>query len=258
MSNVIRTHAFGRLPRKFNPRVPHRSALLLAGADHPPPPEAVDYTAGMPADFGMMLNDKIGDCTCAAFYHARQVWTFNAQRCEVTEPDRDVRRMYMESCGYVPGLFDPGGVEQDVLHYLLTRGAPIGPKGHQRDKLLAYVEVDPRHTIDVKSTIHECGVAYIGFPVPENVTYDNPVWDYDPSARMTRYGHAVILAGYDEKSALAISWGKRFTMTWAFVTKFVDEIYAIADAAWIEATGMTPAGLTLAELEEQMQALKTG
>jgi hypothetical protein len=257
MSNDIRKHVFGRLPRKFDPRVPHRSALRSAGVTPPPPPEAVDYTASLPENLGMMANDKIGDCTCAAYYHARQVWTNNAQGVMVTEPDRNVKRMYMEACGYIPGFYDPGGVEQDVLHYLLTRGAPIGPKGRQRDKILAYVEVDPKDTLDVKSTIYECGVAYIGFPVPANVSYNNPVWDYDPKAAMTRYGHAVILAGYNEQGAIAISWGRRYLMTWAFVFKFVDEVYGIADLAWINAKGLTPVGLSIAELEALMQALQT-
>jgi hypothetical protein len=36
----------------------------------------------------------------------------------------------------------------------------------------------------------------------------------------------------------------------------VDEIYVIADSEWVEKTGKTPGGLTLDQLETQMQALK--
>jgi hypothetical protein len=73
---------------------------------------------------------------------------------------------------------------------------------------------------------------------------------------MTDEGHAVILAGYDENGAVVISWGQRYQMTWAFITNIVDEVYAIADAAWIASGGQTPAGMTLAQLEAQMQAIK--
>ena len=45
-------------------------------------------------------------------------------------------------------------------------------------------------------------------------------------------------------------------MTWAFFAEYVDEAYAIADSTWINGGGKTPGGLTLAELEQQMQALK--
>lgn len=259
MSPAITPHRFGRTARTFDPRVPHLSALL-AGKKVAPPPPAVNYVTKMPQNFGMMLNDNLGDCTCAAYYHARQVWTFNAEGKEATEPDTDIRDLYEQACGYNPNTPGPGpgGNEQHVLSFLLKTGAPIGPSAQQRDKIVAFVEVDHRNTDDVKRTIDECGVAYIGFPVPTNVTYDNRTWDYDPNAQMTGEGHAVVLVGYDAKAAIAISWGQLYTVTWSFINNIVDEIYAIADRNWVEKTKKTPAGLTLAQLEEQMRAIATG
>ena len=70
---------FGRLHRTYDPRIPHLSALL-AGQVPPPPPPSIDWTKGMPANLGMMLNDTLGDCTCAAVYHAIQVWTYNSNK----------------------------------------------------------------------------------------------------------------------------------------------------------------------------------
>jgi len=54
-----------------------------------------------------------------------------------------------------------------------------------------------------------------------------------------------------------ISWGQYYTMPWAFFEKFVDEAYAIADPEWITKKGKTPGGLTLAQLEAAMKALKS-
>ena len=111
----------GRLPRSHNPAIP-RLATLLAGQAQPAPPAAVDYTADMPANLGMMLNDTLGDCTCAAVYHAVQVWSFNATvgKGMITEPDADVEQLYIHACGYKPaqGGEGPGGNEQKVLTYL--------------------------------------------------------------------------------------------------------------------------------------------
>ena len=102
----------------------------------------------MPKNLGMMLNDTLGDCTCAAFYHAIQVWTFNATKGKSieTEPDSDVEKLYELACGYKPaqGGEGPGGNEQHVLKYLLTKGAPMGPNGQTTHKIDAFVEVDPR------------------------------------------------------------------------------------------------------------------
>jgi hypothetical protein len=47
-----------------------------------------------------------------------------------------------------------------------------------------------------------------------------------------------------------------YTMTWEFFAHFVDEVYAIADSEWFNAKGTSPGGLTQAQLEKQMQALK--
>jgi hypothetical protein len=259
MSNV----KLGRLHRTYDPRIPHLSALL-AGQTLPPPPASVDYTKGMPANLGMMLNNTLGDCTCAAVYHAMQVWSFVASkgaRIE-TEPDSDVEKLYVLACGYNPrvGGEGPGGNEQHVLEYLLNTGAPMGPKGQTTHKISAFVEVDPRMPDDVKRTIADCGVAYIGFNVPQYIVPDNApppaVWDVETKQTNIVGGHAVVLAGYDANGARVISWGQYYTMTWAFFAKYVDETYAIADSTWIEAGGKTPGGVTLAELEQLMKGLK--
>jgi hypothetical protein len=249
----------GRLPRTFDPAIPHLSALLGAKALLPPPPPAVDNTKGMPPNLGMMLNDTLGDCTCAAYYHARQVWTFSTGKM-VTEPDKDVEDLYIRACGYDPrkGGEGPGGIEQKVLTYLLKKGAATG-RGTLRHKVAAFVEVDPRNHDDVKRTILDCGVAYIGFNVPANImpAHSPPpaTWEVQPGAKIVG-GHAVVLAGYDARGARVISWGEYYTMTWDFFAAYVDETYAIADTAWFNRkTKKSLCGLTLAQLEKLMQAM---
>jgi len=241
-------------------------SAIVAGKTLVPPPAQVDYTKGMPPNLGIMLNDKLGDCTCAAYYHALQVWSSNVSKGTAidTEPDSDVEKLYIQACGYnpkVPGE-GPGGNEQHVLTYLLRTGAPTGPDGQTRHKIAAFVEVDPRNTDDVKRAIVDCGVAYIGFPVPQYIVPAPPaeppqVWDVQSANSKIIGGHAVVLAGYNATGARVISWGQYYTMTWAFFAKYVDEVYAIADASWITSKKTTPGGLTLAELEAQMKGLTT-
>jgi hypothetical protein len=257
-------YKFGRLPRSFDPKVPHLSALI-AGKTLSPPPRSRHWGHQMPANLGAMLNDKLQNCTCAAFYHALQVWSFNAGDRSaakmLTVPDSDVEKLYMLACGYDPNKpgEGPGGKWQHVLKFLLNHGAPIGPHGH-RNRIVAYIEVDPRHIDDVKRAINDCGLVYVGFHVPKYLGPQNhelpKVWDVDPSNRRIIGGHAVALPGYDENTLDVISWGRFYKMTWTFFSKYVDEVYAIADRAWIAATGKTPGGLTIEELETQMQALR--
>ena len=179
-----------------------------------------------------------------------------------TQPDGDVEELYIQACGYKPsaGGEGPGGNEQHVLSYLLKKGAPIGPSGASRDKIDAFVEVDPRNTDDVKRSIVDCGVAYIGFNVPQYIVPAPPatppqVWDVQQTNNAIVGGHAVVLAGYDQNGARLISWGQYYTMTWAFFAQYVDEVYAIADTTWINAKGTTPGGLSLADLKAQMEGI---
>jgi hypothetical protein len=258
-------YRLGRKPRSFDPRVPHLSALI-AGQPQPAPPASVNWGNGMPPNLGMMLNNTLGDCTCAAFYHALQVWSFNADGKSankmITEPDSDVEDLYILACGYNPRTpgEGPGGNEQHVLNYLLKHGAPMDANAKERDKIVAYVEIDPRNVDDVKRAINACGLVYIGFNVPQNIVPpggDPPkIWDVDPSDPQIVGGHAVVLPGYDQSVANVISWGVFYEMTWAFFAKYVDEVYAICDHTWFDATDQTPAGLTIKQLESQMQALK--
>jgi hypothetical protein len=238
-------------------------SALTAGQTLTPPPPAKDWTVAMPANLGMMLNDTLGDCTCAAVYHAIQVWSYNTTGAVLTEPDSDVEKLYVQACGYNPsaGGEGPGGNEQHVLTYLHKTGAPMGPEGATRQKITAFVEVDPRMTDDVKRAIVNCGVAYIGFNVPQYILPGPPaqppqVWDVETGNAAIIGGHAVVLAGYDANGARLISWGQYFTMTWAFFAKYVDEVYAIADPDWISNKGTTPGGLSLEQLEQQMKAFK--
>lgn len=163
-------YKMGRLPRSFDKRIPSYS-MLAEVSNLPALPEAVDHIAKMPADFGMMGNATLGDCTCAAYYHARQVWTFDASKNEVTEPDRHVLALYQMACGYVPGKpdTDQGGNEQDVLKFLLNTGAPVGGDALARNRILAYFEIIASRQQDLRRAIYECGVAYIGINLPQSV-----------------------------------------------------------------------------------------
>lgn len=249
-------YKFGRKPRHFDPRVPKLKGLM--GRNLPSAPMKVDWTRGI-TSFGMMLNDKLGDCTCAAVYHARQIWTANAS-VENTQPDADVLKFYELACGYNPNdpSTDQGGVEQSVLTYLLNHGMPLS--NGSVDKILGFVEADVKIMEEVKVTVNEFGVSYIGFQVPQSIYDQNgnilPVWDFtDPNSQILG-GHAVVLCGYDLQGFTFVSWGKLYKMTWAFFENYCDESYAIIDKNWINYRGTTPLGLTLPQLESVMNALR--
>jgi len=253
----VKHRKLGRKPRGHDPRVP-KMKMVRKAASLPPLPASIDYSMGMPRDLGVMLNDTLGDCTCAAVGHAIQIWTFNADSPKdmVTPSDKDIELLYETAGGYIPGepWTDEGCVEQVVLTDWLSDAV-------DGNTLAAYVEVDVTDMEEVKRTICECGMAYIGFNVPayimDEFTAPDSVWDVHPTKNnMSVGGHAVVVCGYDTNGNLRVqSWGDWYTMTPAFWAANVDEAYALANVDWIETTGNSPAGLSIAELEALMQQM---
>src|ERR1700761_4232805 len=89
----------------------------------PKPPSAVDY-GGKVSQWGMLANDRLGDCTCAGVLHMIMLWTSQVDVARVFT-DADAIGLYEKLCGYRPGdpASDQGGVELDILK--AWRRAPI-------------------------------------------------------------------------------------------------------------------------------------
>jgi hypothetical protein len=237
----------------------------MRGAQQAPLPAALSWLHGIPADLGMMLNGPtpgdptalvLGDCTCAALAHARQVWTHAATGQMATLTDEYVLELYEEGCGYVVGNpdTDQGGNEQQLLTYCQKTGIPT-PAG--TDKILGFVELDVSNIDDIKRAIAEGGVVYLGINIPE-AWCQAPIgstWDVtdSPSAG----GHAIVGAAYDADTLSVVSWGNVWPVTWPAFSQVCDEAYLIADKAWINARGVTPFNMSLDALEASMSDLKT-
>jgi hypothetical protein len=256
-------YKLGRQPRKFNPAVPHMSSLRSLATSITLPDE-LNYADGMIPDLGIMLNDTLGDCTCAGYYHALQLWSFHTNKKDgmITEVDNDVLSLYQQACGYNPSdpNTDQGGNEQDVLSYLLNTGAPTGNQQQTRHKLRAFVETDPRIITDLKRGIYECGVVYLGIDVPTNIVPDNApspsVWDYVPNQQIEG-GHCIIAVGYQKDGSLIISsWGQLYLLTPAFQSHYLDEAYPLCDIDWMDEKGLSLLGMSVKDLEAQMVYLK--
>lgn len=77
----------GKQVARHDPRT-----LLLASyvtPTLPTPPASFDLTARV-SSWGMMENDQIGDCTCAAAGHLLMEWTANAKKKMFTPTDKQI------------------------------------------------------------------------------------------------------------------------------------------------------------------------
>lgn len=191
----------------------------------PTPPTSCDYTKGV-VDWGMMLNDTLGDCTIAGVGHAVQVWTLN-RTGEVTVPDSVILQYYEQWDGYNPAdsSTDQGGVELDVLN----KWRKAGFDGHA---LLAYADLEIAKHEHVMQSVFIFGGLYIGLNLPLSAQ-NQSAWDVveGPDGEPGSWGgHAVFVPGYNPTGPFCITWGAIKQMTWKFWDKYVDEAHALLSA----------------------------
>jgi hypothetical protein len=254
-----------RAPSPHDPNVPHWSALkAMRGIAQPPIPEALSWRKGMPTFLGAMGNAPdpdnpevpvAGDCADAAAGHLEQVWTFNASGTMVTRPPLKVLQAYSESTGYVLGdpSTDNGSVLLNVLKYWMTTGMPNADG--TRSKILGFFKVNPQNGDDVRRVIAECGGFYGGALIPASWPNVNPgqPWVADgPGVD----GHCVPGFGYDPENIDCDSWGFGIPTATSVFTRYFDEIWAVVSMGWIEKTGKTPFGMTVATLLASLAQLQ--
>ena len=256
--------AYGRKPRSFSPHVPHYSAVRMRRFGGTIDiPSSRTWSKGMPDNLGMMLNDQLGCCVVAGAYHLLQAQSFITTGNMDTQPDSMVLQVYKQF-GYVEGdaSTDNGINMQDFLKWWYQNGLPLADG--TTEKLLAYFEVDPTNQTHLREVLNDCGGVYLGINLPQAVEDNNypPYWDYAPGGDVAG-GHCV--GGYD----FGIGTDSRFTQdgmtiqTWGEWDRvspqtegYYEEAYALVTDRWVKATGITPLGMSLDELDAQMDGIK--
>ena len=250
-------HSMMKLGRYKSPKKLLAKCLHLADyldvPKLPPPPVYRDWTANIVQPFGMMMNDTIGDCTCAGAGHAIQTLTSAGQGTMLTITDADVLAAYEAITGYDPKdpSTDNGACLVDVLNYWVKNG--IG--GH---KIAGFVTVNAKNAQHLQAACEFFGGTYSGVGLPiTSQTQD--IWDV-PAAGLSGEGapyswggHCIWVPAYDK----CITWGERKQFTPAFETAYIDERHAIITTDFInQKTATSPDGLKFQQLQAALQQIK--
>jgi len=220
----------------------------------PAAPAKYMYAKNIPAaGWGMMDNDKIGDCTCAAAGHLLMEWT-DDNSALFTPQDQDIIKAYSAITGYNPvtGKNDNGAVENKVLNYWRKAGIA----GH---KIFAYASLEPQNESHIKLATFLFGGCYIGLSLPLTAQTQK-VWSVPPGGTKGKGapgswgGHAVCVVGYDSHGLTIITWGATKKMTWSFWTAYCDEAYAIISTDFT-GTKTAPSGFDLTALQQDLKQI---
>ena len=247
----------GKQVARHDPRT-----LLLASyltPSIPIPPPSFDLTSKVKA-WGMMENDQIGDCTCAAAGHLIMEWTANAGKKMVTPSDKQIVAAYSSVTGYNPttGANDNGAVEIDVLNYWRQTGIA----GH---KIGAYVALEPANHNHIMDSVYVFEGCYIGLQLPISAqaqTTNHHTWSVPPGGTTgdgkpgSWGGHAVPVVAYDSRGVTVVTWGDLQKMTWSFWEAYCEEAYAILSHDYMTKKKTSPQGFNMSQLQADLADLK--
>ena len=213
----------GKKKARFDSRTLMMAKYLIK--ELPTPPSVINFGDKV-SNWGMYLNDQIGDCTIAASAHLILQWTANTNGVAGIA-DNDILAAYEAITGYNPNdpNTDQGAVELDVLKYWQNSGIAS-------HKIGAFVALDPQNINHLKASVYLFGGSYIGIALPISAQ-NQDIWDLPIEGASgdgspgSWGGHAVEVCGYDENYIYIVTWGAIKKMTYAFWLAYCDEAYAI-------------------------------
>jgi hypothetical protein len=204
----------------------------------------------------MMGNDAYGDCTCAAAGHMIEEWTANTGKAEIV-PDAEILATYNH---FAHGNADAGANMLDVLKYWRKTG--IGG-----DKILAFVQLEPKNDTQARDAINLFGNCYIGVALPNfavalGTDFLQTPWVVPPQGLVgdakpnPNNGHCIPAVAYDQRNLYVVTWGALKSMSWQFYDAYMDEAFAALSTDWInKKLGKAPPGLNLAALQQDLSTV---
>jgi hypothetical protein len=248
-SNEMKTYGLGKMAARHDPRT-----LLMANYLKPsniaPPPASKDFQQKV-KKWPMMLNDKLGDCTCACAGHMIEQWTTYASK-EVIPADQAILQAYEAVSGYKPGhpKTDKGAVVLDVLNYWRKTGI-------SKHQIMAYAAVEPKNHDQIKDAVVLFGNCYLGVQLPVSAQQQQ-VWSVPPGGPVGEGapgswgGHAIPVVAYDVRGLTVITWGAPKRLTWGFLDAYCDEAYAVLSHDFFNEKEISASGFDLATLKDDL------
>lgn len=220
----------------------------------PAPKAAVDWTVCMPdRSWGMLGNDRFGDCFWAGQAHAAMLWSANASGTPVEFTAEQVLADYAAATGFNPA--DPGSDQGTEPNKGLAWIRQHGLCGHPMLTASAAIDVNDEDLL--RLAIDWFGLVGIGIYVPDSAedqfAAEQP-WTVVEGSPV-RGAHWIIAGAYNDRFIRAVTWAQEQRMSWGFWRRYRMCSYAFFGPGWLTPRGTSPSGLDTDAMAQHLQSL---
>ncbi|HUA05485.1 MAG TPA: hypothetical protein VMB27_16385 [Solirubrobacteraceae bacterium] len=240
----------------------HRPELKLADYIHPQlatPPAAISRPhAGF--SWGMLANDRIGDCVIAMMLHSIEDFHLDSGTPVPAFTDADAISVYSAITGYNPNdpSSDRGTDENAAMRYWEHPG--LSTSDGLSHSIVATVAVDPNNLTECRIAIDEFVDLQIGVALPlsaQGQTEWTVVGDgkTGKSAPGSWGGHGIPYREFDPETFKCVTWGTELLLTVPFHQDYAQEAHVVVTKEMLNKTGVGPSGVAWDELIADIKAL---
>ncbi len=240
----------------------HRPTLKLADYIHPelatPPAAIARPHPGF--NWGMLANDRIGDCVIAMMLHSIEDFHLDADTPVPAFTDQDAIDIYSAITGYDPNdpNSDRGTNESTAMRYWERPGLRSSDGVDHR--IAATVAVDPSNLNECRIAIDEFVDLQIAIALPLTAQGQKE-WTVVGDGRTGRSapgswgGHGIPYREYDAETFKCVTWGAELLLTVPFHQAYAQEAHVVVTREMLNRSGIGPSGVAWDELIADVRAL---
>jgi hypothetical protein len=249
------TFKYGKKPARPG-AIKLKLSTYLKASSLPTPPANFGH-GGLVSSYGMLGNDRYGDCVWAGAAHETMLW---AKEGGTTAgfTTTDVLEDYAAATGFNPN--DPSTDQGTDLLQSAEYRRTVGVRDNlgNRHKIAAYLQIQSDNLQELAVAAYLFGAVGIGWQIPNTAQPQfqaGQPWDVVEGA-YTVGGHYTPLIGRQNGLFRVITWGKIQNVTTNFFNCYSDEAVAYVSEEMLT-NGVSPEGFDLAALQADLAQLQT-
>ena len=221
-------------------------------ATAPAVPETVATPDSTGYQWGMLDNDRYGDCVAAAMFHCDE--SFYLRRNVIPTPyaAAEVLTAYFAMNGVPagpPGSSSDQGTDPSVaMKFWVDAGLP----GH---KLAGFGQL-PATSPNIRRAIWEFGGVILAIALPDNwQTFVSPGGVANFTGTVTpnqQNGHGIVANGFTPDGLQIVTWGKEGSMDDAFASSVLEQVFVPLSMDALNSADVGPAGFQFAQMRSDL------